>query len=168
MVRPARAPLIAATTVELAGVGTVGLAASAIGLARLWFPGHGETDAVHLPLQPRLPILAQAATELGAWAAGSRAGFAVHLDPGPLPPFIARVLTELRLVPHGTTISYGALAVRCGRPGAARAVGQAMARNPLPIVIPCHRVVAAQGMGGFSPGLALKHALWAIEGIPTA
>ena len=74
-------------------------------------------------------------------------------------PFQRMVLEAISLIPYGQTRSYGEVAIMVGRPGAARAVGQVMKRNPLPIIFPCHRVVAAQGIGGFSGGLALKRYL---------
>jgi O-6-methylguanine DNA methyltransferase len=74
-------------------------------------------------------------------------------------PFQRMVLEEITLIPYGQTRSYGEIAVMVGRPGGARAVGQVMKRNPLPIIFPCHRVVAARGLGGFSGGLVLKRYL---------
>ena len=75
------------------------------------------------------------------------------------------MLAELARVPYGTTVTYGELATRIGRPGAARAVGGAMNRNPIPIVLPCHRVVGARGnLVGYAGGLERKQALLALEG----
>lgn len=68
-------------------------------------------------------------------------------------------------IPHGHTISYGELAHRAGRPKAVRAVGQAVGANPIPLLIPCHRVTASNGPGGFGGGLALKRALLKQEGV---
>ena len=68
-------------------------------------------------------------------------------------------------IPHGHTISYGELARRAGRPQAVRAVGQAVGANPIPLLIPCHRVTATNGLGGFGGGLALKRALLKQEGV---
>jgi len=75
------------------------------------------------------------------------------------------VWKALRKVPYGRTISYAQLAAKAGHPGAARAVGAAMAANPLPLVVPCHRVVASNGLGGFTPGLAWKRWLFTLEGM---
>jgi methylated-DNA-[protein]-cysteine S-methyltransferase len=90
------------------------------------------------------------------------------LDAAPLAPFQRHVLVTLRReVPWGETVTYGELAEIAGRPGAARAVGTAMARNPVPFVIPCHRVVAAHGIGGYGGGAAgveLKRSLLDREG----
>ena len=79
--------------------------------------------------------------------------------------FQLSVWAALRGVPYGSTITYAGLAARAGRPKAARAVGAAMAANPVPLFVPCHRVVAASGIGGFSPGLAWKRRLFALEGM---
>lgn len=77
--------------------------------------------------------------------------------------FSARVLRLLPEIPPGETLSYGRVADRLGNPRAARAVGQACAANPWPLLVPCHRVVGARGLGGFGGGLALKEALLAWE-----
>lgn len=98
------------------------------------------------------------------------AGEAAHLESIPvdlegLSPFAHRVLSALRATRAGEAPTYGELARRAGSPGAARAVGQVMAKNPLPILVPCHRVVAADGPGGFSlfGSLATKERLLALE-----
>ena len=76
---------------------------------------------------------------------------------------------ELRKVPRGRTISYGELSCRVGRPGAARAIGNAMGRNPVPIIVPCHRVLhAGGGLGGFSSGLDVKRFLLRLENCSSA
>ncbi len=94
-----------------------------------------------------------------------------ELDLSGLSPFVCRVYQMLRAVPPGETITYGELAARAGSPGAARAVGRAMATNPMPLLIPCHRVLAANGKpGGFSAygGVATKAKLLAREGVVLA
>ena len=79
--------------------------------------------------------------------------------------FRGEVLAALETVPYGETVSYGELAGMAGRPLASRAVGTAMATNPLPLVVPCHRVIAAGGrLGGYGPGPALKVQLLELEG----
>jgi methylated-DNA-[protein]-cysteine S-methyltransferase len=90
--------------------------------------------------------------------------FDVAVDLRSVSPFGQRVLIELRRVPWGAVCTYGELARRIGRQHGARAVGGVMARNPVPIVIPCHRVVASAGLGGFTGGLAIKRALLTLEG----
>ena len=79
-------------------------------------------------------------------------------------PFQLDVWRALRTIPGGATSTYAGLARALGRPGAARAVGAAAGANPLPVIVPCHRLLAADGLGGFSGGLALKRALLALEG----
>ena len=82
-------------------------------------------------------------------------------------PFRRSVLEELRLVPRGKTVSYGELAARAGNPKAARAVGTACARNPIPIVVPCHRVLPGTGaLGNYGGGPERKRALLELEGSP--
>lgn len=82
-----------------------------------------------------------------------------------VPEFCRRVLTEVSAIPYGHTKSYGEIARALGSPGSARAVGTANARNPLPIIIPCHRVVAATGIGGYGGGVSLKRELLRLEGL---
>lgn len=83
-----------------------------------------------------------------------------------IPPFAQRVLSACREIPYGKTRTYRELAAAIGSPGAARAVGGALARNPVPVVIPCHRVLGSDGrLTGFLGGLAWKRALLAHEGI---
>lgn len=105
--------------------------------------------------------------ELEEYLAGKRIRFTTPLDLRAVQgPFHRKVLRKLKELPHGRVISYGELAARAGSPRAARAVGAAMAGNPLPIVIPCHRVVAAAGrLGGFSSGISQKKRLLAHEGV---
>jgi len=76
-------------------------------------------------------------------------------------------MQELMKVPAGSTVTYGELAARAGSPGAARAVGNVMATNPMPLLVPCHRVVATDGLGGFTGGLAVKRALLRLEAAKT-
>ncbi len=91
----------------------------------------------------------------------------VPLDLEQVPEFYQRVYTATRRIPAGETASYGEIATRIGEPGAARAVGQALGRNPVPLIVPCHRVLAAGGkFGGFAGrgGVTTKMRLLAIEG----
>jgi methylated-DNA-[protein]-cysteine S-methyltransferase len=108
---------------------------------------------------------ARAEREICEYLAGRRCEFTVPLDMAGLPAFQRKVLGACRWIPYGRTVTYGELAARAGRPRAARAVGQAMARNPLALVVPCHRVAAAGGgLGGYGGGLDLKRQLLALEG----
>ncbi len=98
---------------------------------------------------------------------GNRVRFSVSLDLDDMPPFRAEVLRQCRKTPYGQTASYGDLAGAAGNPGAARAVGSAMAHNPLPLVVPCHRVLRSDGtIGGFSSpeGVSQKRRLLELEG----
>ncbi|MBQ0987068.1 methylated-DNA--[protein]-cysteine S-methyltransferase [Streptomyces sp. F63] len=113
------------------------------------------------------PVLADAAGQLRAYFAGARTAFDLELDWSLSSGFSLRVLRELASgVPYGTVVSYQDLADRVGEPGAARAVGVAMGSNPLPVVVPCHRVVEQNGgIGGFGGGLPTKRALLELEGV---
>ena len=103
--------------------------------------------------------------QLDEYFAGTRRGFDVDWDIDYLPPFNRRVLAELARVEYGTTTTYGTLAARAGNPRAARAVGTIMNRNPIPIVLPCHRVVGAGGrLTGYAGGLERKKRLLRLEG----
>ena len=98
---------------------------------------------------------------------GHKVAFEVALGLDHCPPFFAQVYRACRRVGYGQVTTYGQLARAVGRPGAARAVGAAMSRNPLPVVVPCHRVVASGGrLGGFSAagGLKLKRRMLVLEG----
>ena len=94
-----------------------------------------------------------------------RTDFELAVDLTPVADFTRQVLTRLAKVPHGQVTTYGALAKAAGRPRAARAVGTVMNRNPIPIVLPCHRVVGANGdLVGYGGGLERKRQLLTLEG----
>ncbi len=106
-----------------------------------------------------------AVTQLGQYFAGRRREFELALAPYGT-DFQLRVWHALCEIPFGAVRNYGDIARAIGQPKASRAVGQANGRNPLPIVIPCHRVLASDGsIGGYSSGLAIKHRLLALEGV---
>jgi methylated-DNA-[protein]-cysteine S-methyltransferase len=103
--------------------------------------------------------------ELDEYFAGTRRDFDLETDLSPVPAFHRQVLRELAHVPFGQVTTYGALAAQVGRPRAARAIGGAMNRNPIPIVLPCHRVVGSNGkLVGYAGGLDRKEALLRLEG----
>jgi len=119
-------------------------------------------------------VLDAVRTELEAYAGGARTGFAVPLDLRGCSDWDRRVLAGVWTIPFGTTASYGEVARRIGAAGAARAVGGAVGRNPIGLVIPCHRVIAGDGtLGGYGGSwsgsreelLALKRMLLAHEGV---
>ncbi|MBM4020027.1 MAG: methylated-DNA--[protein]-cysteine S-methyltransferase [Planctomycetes bacterium] len=160
------------------------VAATARGLVRVALPGQragchafarpgGGSEPARESLGPPAPaaerLAARAEREILEYLSGCRRAFTVPVDLSGVPAFHRRVYEALLRVPHGRTVTYGRLASAAGRPGAARAVGQAMARNPVPLVVPCHRVVATGGgLGGFGGGPDLKRRLLALEGAPAA
>ncbi|AIR97788.1 methylated-DNA--[protein]-cysteine S-methyltransferase [Streptomyces glaucescens] len=120
------------------------------------------------PVQaPGSPLLAEAIRQVDAYLTGRRQDFDLPLDWSLISGFNRQVLRELAAgVPYGTVVGYGDLANRVGQPGAAQAVGAAMGANPLPVVVPCHRVVERDGgIGGFGGGLETKRRLLALEGV---
>ena len=107
---------------------------------------------------------ARAEREICQYLAGRRRRFTVPLDMTAVAPFHKRALLACRRTAYGKVLTYAQLAERSGRPNAARAAGQAMARNPLALVVPCHRVIAtAGGLGGYGGGLDLKRHLLNLE-----
>jgi methylated-DNA-[protein]-cysteine S-methyltransferase len=113
--------------------------------------------------QPQHPVLQAAATQLEEYFAGTRRTFDLQLDLRGT-PFQVRTWSALAEIPYGTTVSYGEQARRLGVPRAVRAVGAANGSNPLPIVLPCHRVIGANGaLTGYGGGLDVKQWLLAHE-----
>ena len=144
-------------------VGRLFLAGDDGGLRLIRFPKGKRTD---LPephwVEARKP-LEEAVRQLEAFFAGKLKNFSLnmYLD---VTPFQKKVLTALQQIPYGETASYGEVAEKIGNPSASRAVGQANARNPIPIVIPCHRVVGSNGtLTGFGGGIEVKQALLDLE-----
>ena len=112
---------------------------------------------------PEHPVLIQAERELSEYFAGKRASFSVPLDAIGT-PFQKKAWAALLTIPYGETRSYGALARQLGNPKASRAVGAANGRNPLSIIVPCHRAIGADGaLTGFAGGLGAKRYLLALE-----
>jgi methylated-DNA-[protein]-cysteine S-methyltransferase len=150
-------------------LGPLTLAATARGLALVWFDDQAHRSAtVVAPVDAAHPHLALAARELAAYWQAPRQRFTVPLDPQGT-AFQLAVWQVLRGIEAGRLGSYGDVARAVGRPAAARAVGAAIGRNPLGIVVPCHRVVGHDGaLTGYAGGLARKRALLAHEGAPRA
>ncbi|NGN68144.1 methylated-DNA--[protein]-cysteine S-methyltransferase [Streptomyces sp. A7024] len=158
-------------------IGPLLLAATAEGLVKIGF--HAEpaaAEAMEAGLRERLggqpsdagaDHIAAAGAQLDAYFAGELRHFELPLDWSLSRGFNSEVLHELAArVPYGTVVGYQFLADRVGEPGAAQAVGRAMGSNPLPVVVPCHRVVeSGGGLGGFGGGLETKRRLLAIEGV---
>jgi methylated-DNA-[protein]-cysteine S-methyltransferase len=147
-------------------LGSMLLAATDRGLAGVWFVGqrHGP-DASGWPEEPQHPVLQQAMAQLRAYFAGERTSFDLPLDLQAGTPFQQDVWAALLAIPRGGTTSYAELARRLGRPQAARAIGAAVGRNPVSVVVPCHRVLGTGGgLTGYAGGLERKTALLELEG----
>lgn len=142
-------------------LGPMVLAATEAGLAGVWFDGQRhQPDPSGWQHAPGHPVLQQAQAQLAAYFAGERHSFDLPLDLRPGTAFQQSVWRALLAIPYGRTQSYGALSVAIGKPAAVRAVGGAVGRNPLSIIVPCHRVVGAQGaLTGYAGGLERKTAL---------
>ena len=147
-------------------LGPLTLAATEQGLAGAWFDGQAHhPGALEAPVNSQQRWLAQAARELDDYFAGRRRSFSVPLDPQGT-AFQASVWLALRRVACGQLHSYGAIAEEIGRPAAARAVGAAVGRNPISVIVPCHRVVGRDGsLTGYAGGLLRKEALLKLEGV---
>jgi methylated-DNA-[protein]-cysteine S-methyltransferase len=147
-------------------VGELFVAATDRGLARISYWPEGMEETLARTFGPRVlrSALDDVRRELDEYFAGTRKVFDLPLDLR-VAPFHADVLAELARVPYGQTETYGALAAKAGRPKAARAVGTVMNRNPIPIVLPCHRIVGANGsLTGYAGGLDVKLRLLQLEG----
>ena len=145
-------------------LGAMQLARTAQGLAGVWFEGQqhhpGELGA---PLRPGDALLCETMLQLRRYFAGHVGGFDLPLDlRGTL--FQCRVWHALRQIETGGTRSYGDIAAQIGAAGAARAIGAAVGRNPVSVIVPCHRVLGAGGsLTGYAGGLERKQALLALE-----
>lgn len=155
------------TTIHSTAFGEVQLLGSADGLRGLHFAG--QKHFVHAPadcaFEPDLPLFRETARQLAAFAAGELRTFDLPIDFAGSAHQVA-VWEGLRGIGFGETLTYGQLAERIGRPGAARAIGHAVGRNPISIVVPCHRVVGASGaLTGYAGGLERKRQLLELEGV---
>ena len=158
-------------------IGTCGLAWSDRGVVGVQLPEGNEAaararlrrDFPETQESPPPPQVARAVEAIVALLSGEARDLSfVELDMRHVPPFNRRVYEIARTIPPGATLSYGEIAARLGAPGAARDVGAALGHNPFAIVVPCHRVVAANGkLGGFSArgGIKTKLRLLSIEGV---
>lgn len=163
-------------------LGLAGVAWNDFGLIGVALPDAGKGKRIaHLRAiaeredpsgDPRPDWVAEAIAKLTRYFEGQAEDLStIPLDYSRVPPFHRRIYSALRKVGRGQVLTYGELAAQAGSPGASRAVGQAMSKNPLPILVPCHRVVAAGGKpGGFSApgGLVTKAKLLALEGAKLA
>lgn len=155
-----RSSLSQAWTIYDSPLGPLTLVGGPRGLLRLRFPGRSEPQAEGARDDA---LFAAVSEQLEEYFAGRRRRFDLQLDLGGT-PFQQQVWTRLAAIPYGTTISYGALARAIGRSDRARAVGAAVGRTPVPIIVPCHRAVAANGnLTGYAGGLHRKRALLELE-----
>jgi methylated-DNA-[protein]-cysteine S-methyltransferase len=152
-------------------VGSLLVATTERGLCRVSFDPQPERELDELARLHGTRVLRSARPlddvrrELDEYFEHRRTTFDLRVDVAGLPAFQRHVLTELARVPYGEVATYGGLAARIGKPRAARAVGGALNRNPIPIVLPCHRIVGASGkLVGYAGGLERKRALLALEG----
>jgi methylated-DNA-[protein]-cysteine S-methyltransferase len=142
--------------------GTVGVEATVDGVRRVRLPGRGEREADGP--RPAADHASVAADQIAKFLRGEREEFEIQFDWTGVDSTHRHVLETLEeMAPYGTTVTYGELGERAGIADA-RDVGMVMARNPLPLVIPCHRVVASDGLGGYGGGLDLKRRLLELEG----
>jgi len=144
-------------------IGPLTLAGSGDVLTNLVMEGGADMSVDRTAWTEDKEAFSDAAAQIEAYFAGERSGFDVALCPDGT-SFQRRVWDALSEIPYGKTRSYGEIARRIGRPGAARAVGLASGRNPIPIIVPCHRVIGANGtLTGYAGGLETKRALLDLE-----
>ena len=154
-------------------LGHITLAASTLGLCGLWFDDqkHGPTEEDWRHWQPDTahPLLQAAADQLQTYFSGGTVTFNLALDLSAGTPFQQSVWQALLAIPSGQSQSYGSLACHLGKAKAVRAVGAAVGRNPVSIIVPCHRVLGAEGqLTGYAGGLWRKQALLKLERHPAA
>lgn len=157
-------------------LGPMVLAATTQGLAGLWFERQRHLPAQLLaesagpgvwPTDPEHPVLKLTMQQLTEYFAGQRTLFDLPLDFAGGTAFQQSVWQALLAIPLGTTASYGQISSHIGKPAAVRAVGAAVGRNPVSIIVPCHRVMGADGsLTGYAGGLDRKTALLHLEGVP--
>jgi methylated-DNA-[protein]-cysteine S-methyltransferase len=154
----------AAVAVDTA-IGTIGVVATGDGLRRVLLPGRAEPGTVEGEREVAAARAREAAAQLQEYVAGERRVFELELDWGDVEPRHRAVLEALvAAAPFGRTVTYGELRRLAGEDDP-REVGVMMARNPLPLVVPCHRVLASDGLGGYGGGIELKRRLLELEGV---
>lgn len=157
--------MIVATNIKT-DLGTIEITADETGLREIILPGGSRKTLPgrHLSCDNH-PVLSEAAQQITEFLAGERTAFSLPLSISGT-PFQKQVWEIIRKIPFGRTLSYADIATRLGNRNKARAVGGAAHANPLPLVIPCHRVVGSTGkLTGFACGLPMKQKLLALEGI---
>ena len=146
-------------------LGPVIVAATDQGLAGVWFDGQRHLpDTSTWRVDPLHPMLVRAVQQLSEYFAGERTAFDLPLDLHGGTAFQQSVWHALLQIPRGTTTSYGAISSRIGKPAAVRAVGAAVGRNPISVIVPCHRVLGSDGsLTGYAGGLDRKGARRKLE-----
>jgi methylated-DNA-[protein]-cysteine S-methyltransferase len=141
------------------------IAATDTALVGLWFDGQRhQHDPSAWPLVQQHPMLDAAKAQLQQYFAGERQQFDLPLDLSAGTAFQQQVWAQLQAIASGSTVSYGQLSLQLGNPKAVRAVGAAVGRNPISIIVPCHRVLGADGaLTGYAGGLDRKTALLQLE-----
>tara|TARA_B110000467_G_C17990269_1_gene299924 strand:- start:116 stop:598 length:483 start_codon:yes stop_codon:yes gene_type:complete len=144
-------------------IGDIGIRTNEIGVYMIHLPSTKRILEVQTSLNEYSPIMDQARKEISQYFFGNRESFNISIDLK-MPPFYKRVLLEVLKIPFGKTNSYKQIAKYSGNIKAARAVGTANANNPIPIIIPCHRVIASDGkLGGYGGGVEMKKKLLSHE-----
>jgi methylated-DNA-[protein]-cysteine S-methyltransferase len=153
---------VLATVVLQTPIGALGVVASDRGVRRVALPGYTAPEPLAGP-SGAAAIVAEAARQLEEYLDGSRNSFELELDWNGVDERHRHVLeTLVAAAPFGRTVTYGELGLLAGEPDA-REIGVMMARNPIPLVVPCHRVLASDGLGGYGGGLDLKRRLLELE-----
>ncbi|HQU27212.1 MAG TPA: methylated-DNA--[protein]-cysteine S-methyltransferase [Acidimicrobiales bacterium] len=142
-------------------VGRFGVSGAEAGVTQILLPSDRPRASAGRAPAP----VAEAARQLTAYLLGERRGFDLPLAEVDATPFQRDVWDALREIPYGEVRTYAEVAALVGRPLAARAVGNANHHNPWPVVVPCHRVVAANGLGGYGGGDTVKRYLLGLEGV---
>ena len=152
--------------------GWIGILSSAEGLLHATLPRRSAQEALWLldannaSWSPHL--FEELIQRFQSYFAGRKVAFSDRLDLSRATAFQHQVWEVTRLIPYGNTRSYAWVAEQIGKPGATRAVGQALSRNPLPIIVPCHRVLTSRGkLGGYSGGVEMKSHLLNLEAVAT-
>ena len=147
-------------------LGKFGIQTNKKEIYQIFLPNSSNYQTIpRTPVEKQSSILKQALDELNQYFLGERRKFTVPFDLM-LPPYFNKVLKAVSKIPFGHTASYQDIAVQTGNPKAVRAVGNANAKNPIPIIIPCHRVITSSGkLGGYGGGTNLKEMLLHHEGV---
>lgn len=161
--------VVSVNDASVPGLGRIRAGATARGVCFLELKPENDNDArrwrdAGYEIRKSVTPLRELFRQLREYGSGKRRQFDIEIDLTLETPFTRRVLKAVARIPYGSTATYGDIARRIGSPSSTRAVGGAIGRNPVPVLIPCHRVVASSGLGGFSCGLEIKRKLLLLEG----